>query len=97
MLVDKTFFVSIAQEGHHYDNGLYILLASGILMFIVAFLGCCGALRHSRCNLATFFGFMLVIVVAQLAFAGWLCAHKDRLDQLLRSSVVNTVKVISLS
>ncbi|GAB1869183.1 Tetraspanin [Camponotus japonicus] len=92
MLTDKTFLVSIAQEGNNYDAGLYILLAAGILMFIVAFLGFCGALKHSRCSLITFFVIMLVIIVAQIASAGWLYTHCDRLDELLRSSVTNTVK-----
>ncbi|XP_050462994.1 CD9 antigen-like [Cataglyphis hispanica] len=92
MLADKTFLVSIAQEGNNYDTGLYILLAAGILMFIVAFLGCCGALKHSRCSLITFFVIMLVIIVAQIAFAGWLYTNSERLDELLRSSVINTVK-----
>lgn len=94
MLADKTFLVSITQEGNNYDAGLYILLAAGILMFIVAFLGCCGALKHSRCSLITFFVIMLVIIVAQIAFAGWAYTHSNRLDELLRSSVINTVKVI---
>ncbi|XP_029155750.1 CD9 antigen [Nylanderia fulva] len=92
MLTDKTFLVSIAQEGNNYDAGLYMLLTAGILMFIVAFLGCCGALKHSRCSLIIFFVVILVIIVAQIAFAGWLYTHGDRLDGLLRSSVINTVK-----
>ncbi|EFN69865.1 CD82 antigen [Camponotus floridanus] len=92
MLTDKTFLVSIAQESNNYDAGLYILLAAGILMFIVAFLGCYGAFKHSRCSLITFFVIMLVIIVAQIASAGWLYTNCDRLDELLRSSVSNTVK-----
>ncbi|EZA57085.1 CD82 antigen [Ooceraea biroi] len=92
MLTDKTFLVSIAQEEDNYDAGLYILLGAGILMFIVAFLGCCGALRHNRCCLVSFAGIMLVIIGAQVAFGAWLYANRDRLDELLRSSVINTVK-----
>lgn len=94
MLSDKTYLVSIAEEGNNYEAGLYILLCTGILMLIVSILGWCSAFKHSRYCLATFFSIMLVIVVAQVAFAGWLYAHKDRLDELVRSSVINTVKVI---
>lgn len=92
MLTDKTFLVSIAQEEDNYNAGLYILLGAGILMFVVAFLGCCGALRHSRCCLVSFAGIMLVIIGAQIAFGAWLYANRDRIDELLRSSVINTVK-----
>lgn len=94
MLSDKTYLVSIAEEGNNYEAGLYILLCTGILMLIVSVLGWCSAFKHSRYCLATFCSIMLVIVVAQVAFAGWLYAHKDRLDELVRSSVINTVKVI---
>ncbi|XP_012532161.1 CD82 antigen [Monomorium pharaonis] len=92
MLSDKTYLVSIAEEGNNYEAGLYILLCTGILMLIVSILGWCSAFKHSRYCLATFCSIMLVIVVAQVAFAGWLYAHKDRLDELVRSSVINTVK-----
>ncbi|XP_071569582.1 CD9 antigen isoform X2 [Temnothorax nylanderi] len=92
MLSDKTYLVSIAEEGNNYEAGLYILLCTGILMLIVSVLGWCSAFKHSRYCLATFFSIMLVIVVAQVAFAGWLYAHRDRLDELVRSSVINTVK-----
>jgi len=97
MLSDRTYLVSIAEEGNNYEAGLYILLFTGILMLIVSILGWCSALKLFRYCLATFISIMLVIVVAQIAFAGWLYAHKDRLDELVRSSVINTVKVISLS
>ncbi|KYM81792.1 PREDICTED: CD9 antigen [Atta cephalotes] len=92
MLSDRTYLVSIAEEGNNYEAGLYILLFTGILMLIVSILGWCSALKLFRYCLATFISIMLVIVVAQIAFAGWLYAHKDRLDELVRSSVINTVK-----
>ncbi|KAL6263763.1 CD82 antigen [Pogonomyrmex barbatus] len=92
MLTDKTFLVSIAEEGNNYEAGLYILLITGIFMVIVAIIGWCSALQNSRYCLATFFSIMLVIVVAQIAFAGWLYAHRDRLDELVRISVISTVK-----
>jgi len=97
ILTDKTFLVSIAQEEDNYDAGLYILLGAGILMFIVSFLGCCGALKHYRCCLFSFSGIMLVIVGAQIAFGAWLYSNRDRIDELLKSSVINTVKVIFLN
>ncbi|KAL0114996.1 hypothetical protein PUN28_010514 [Cardiocondyla obscurior] len=92
MLSDKTYLVSIAEEGGNYEAGLYILLGTGICMLIVSILGWCSAFKYSRYCLGGFFSIMLVIVVAQCAFACWLYAHRDRLDNLVRSSVINTVK-----
>lgn len=96
MIADKTYLVSIAEEENNYEAGLYILLCTGILMLIVSIVGWCNAFKQSRYCLATYISIMLVIVVAQVAFAGWLYAHKDRLDELVRASVITTVKVIPL-
>lgn len=93
ILTDKTFLVSIAQEQHNYNAGLYILLAAGILMLIITILGCCGAFRESRCNLISFFSCLLVVIIGQIALGAWLYAHKDRLEELLKSNVISTIKV----
>jgi hypothetical protein len=58
MITDPTFYVRMAQDESSYHTGIYIFLAVGALMFIVGFLGCCGAYRESPC--------MLVSVCAKL-------------------------------
>ncbi|XP_048504772.1 CD82 antigen-like isoform X2 [Athalia rosae] len=92
MLTDPTFIVSLAQEEHNYHAGLYILLAAGVLMLIVALLGCCGAFRESQCMLVGFFSCLLVVIVAQIAAGAWLYTNSDRLKQLVKSSAANTIK-----
>lgn len=92
MLTDPTFLVSMAQDQSNFNNGLYILLAAGSLMLIVAFLGCCGAFRESQCMLVGFFSCLLVVIVAQIAAGAWLYSNRDRLEELVKSSVINTVK-----
>ncbi|XP_015597599.1 CD9 antigen [Cephus cinctus] len=92
MLTDSTFLVSVTQEQDNYNAGLYILLAGGALMLIVAFLGCCGAFRESQCMLVGFFSCLLVVVVAQIAAGAWLYNTSDRLEALVTNSVMNTIK-----
>lgn len=93
MVIDKTFFVSISQK-KSYDAGLYIMLATASFMVIIACLGFVGALKNSRTCLACFISVLLVVIVAQVASGCWLLAHEDQLDQLIRSCMMNTVKVI---
>lgn len=92
MLTDQTFLVSIAQEQQNFNAGLYILLVAGIVMLVVSFLGCCGAFRESQCMLVGFFSGLLVVIVAQIAAGVWLYTNSDRLEELVKPSVVNTVK-----
>lgn len=92
MLTDRTFLVSLSEQEHHFNMGLYILLGAGILMITVAFLGCCGAFRESQCMLVTFFSLLLVVIVAQIAAGAWLYTNRDRLDELVKQSFTQTVK-----
>ncbi|XP_076651103.1 tetraspanin-8 [Halictus rubicundus] len=92
MLTDQTFLMSLSQEQHNFSAGLYILLAAGVLMLIVAFLGCCGAIRSSQCMLVGFFSCLLVVIVAQIAAGAWLCTNINSLEELVKSSLIDTVK-----
>jgi hypothetical protein len=53
MLLDPTFMISLAQEQQNYQYALFILLGLGILMVLLAFCGCCGALKESQCMLVS--------------------------------------------
>ncbi|KAL4704194.1 hypothetical protein ACJJTC_002217 [Scirpophaga incertulas] len=44
-------------------------MAVGSVVFLIAFFGCCGAIRESHCMLVTFAIFMLVLMVIKIALA----------------------------
>ena len=48
MLVDPTFYVSMAQKESDYKSGICILFLGGSLLFAVGFLGCFGAFKESQ-------------------------------------------------
>ncbi|XP_062860580.1 CD9 molecule a isoform X2 [Trichomycterus rosablanca] len=48
-----------------------ILIATGGLMMLVGFLGCCGAIQESMCMLGLFFSFLLLIFTVELAVGIW--------------------------
>ncbi|KAJ9582598.1 hypothetical protein L9F63_023057 [Diploptera punctata] len=92
MLTDPTFYVRVAQDESSYQTGLYLFLAVGALMFFVAFLGCCGAFKESPCMLLTFFCFLLIIVVAEIAAMAWAYNNSARLEEYVRETVKSTVQ-----
>uniref|UniRef100_U5EXL7 Tetraspanin n=1 Tax=Corethrella appendiculata TaxID=1370023 RepID=U5EXL7_9DIPT len=92
MLTDPTFLISMTQDENHYYIGLYILFAVGALMVTVAFLGCCGAFKESQCMLVSFFCCLLIVLVAEVAAGSWTYHNRDKLDDIVRAAVKNSVQ-----
>ncbi|OQV15080.1 hypothetical protein BV898_10712 [Hypsibius exemplaris] len=78
-----TFFDGSASI-QRYHAATYVLMAVGVIMAIIGFLGCCGALRQSRCMLGTFFALLFVVFVAEVA--GGIVAYINK-DQLTRQFI----------
>ncbi|KAM8878663.1 tetraspanin 34a [Spinachia spinachia] len=64
-------------------NVAYLLIAVGAVLLFIGFLGCCGAVRESRCMLLTFFSIMLIIFLVEVAGAVVLLVFKDVAEQIL--------------
>uniref|UniRef100_A0AAZ3QEJ2 Tetraspanin n=1 Tax=Oncorhynchus tshawytscha TaxID=74940 RepID=A0AAZ3QEJ2_ONCTS len=51
VLVDPTGFREIITANPLLFTGVYIILAMGGMLFLLGFLGCCGAIRENKCLL----------------------------------------------
>uniref|UniRef100_A0A3Q2YN55 Tetraspanin n=1 Tax=Hippocampus comes TaxID=109280 RepID=A0A3Q2YN55_HIPCM len=69
VLVDPMGFKEIVAANPLLFAGVYVILAIGAMLFLLGFLGCCGALRENQCLLLFFFMFILFIFLAELAAA----------------------------
>ncbi|XP_068116977.1 tetraspanin-18 [Hyperolius riggenbachi] len=69
VLVDPTGFREIIAANPLLFMGAYLVLAMGAMLFLLGFLGCCGAVRENKCLLLFFFMFILVIFLAELSAA----------------------------
>ncbi|XP_005986979.1 tetraspanin-18 [Latimeria chalumnae] len=69
VMVDPTGFREIVAANPLLFTGAYIVLAMGALLFLLGFLGCCGAIRENKCLLLFFFIFILIIFLAELSTA----------------------------
>lgn len=61
-------------EGSHLNElntGVYILIGAGVVMMVVGFFGCCGAIQESPCMLGLFFFFSLIIFAIDVAAGIW--------------------------
>ncbi|XP_034426071.1 tetraspanin-18-like [Hippoglossus hippoglossus] len=69
VLLDPMGFREIVAANPLLFTGVYVVLASGGVLFLLGFLGCCGAIRENRLLLLSFFMLILFIFLAELAAA----------------------------
>ncbi|XP_059392830.1 tetraspanin-1-like [Carassius carassius] len=73
----------------------YLLIAVGAVLLILGFLGCCGAIKESRCMLLLFFIIILIVFIVEVAGAIVLLAFKPQAENLIKqmeSEVVKSLK-----
>ncbi|XP_025257424.1 tetraspanin-8 isoform X2 [Theropithecus gelada] len=72
-----------------------ILIAVGAIIMIMGFLGCCGAIKESRCMLLLFFIGLLLILLLQVA-AGILGAVlKSESDRIINETLHDNTELLS--
>jgi len=47
-------------------NAVYVLIAVGGVIFLTGFLGCCGAVKESKCLLMMFFVIVLILFIVEI-------------------------------
>ncbi|XP_023037901.1 23 kDa integral membrane protein [Drosophila willistoni] len=67
-----------------------IILTLGCLIFVVAFLGCCGAIRENACFLTTYSVIMLVLLISQLILIIFVWVEHVQIGQSLEK-IVETI------
>nr|XP_057930495.1 tetraspanin-1-like [Doryrhamphus excisus]XP_057930496.1 tetraspanin-1-like [Doryrhamphus excisus] len=87
--VDSNSFMGILDsveelpsEISQVANIAYLLIAVGAILLVIGFLGCCGAMRESRCMLLLFFSIVLIIFIIEVAGAVVLLVFKDVAEDL---------------
>jgi CD9 antigen len=92
--VDENFkqFVDNDETFNVLYTAAYILIAVGVIIMIIGFLGCCGAIRESQCMLATFFIFLFIIFIVLLGAGIWAIVEKESLKDAVQKTLEENVK-----
>merc|ERR1712203_868675 len=52
--------------GDNYTNTPVFIIILGAIIFVVAFFGCCGAIKENKCMMYTYGFLLFVILIAQI-------------------------------
>ncbi|KAF6340709.1 tetraspanin 8 [Rhinolophus ferrumequinum] len=72
-----------------------ILIAVGATIMILGFLGCCGAVKESRCMLLLFFIGLLLILIVQVAAGILGASFKSEFEQIMNTTLHENVELLS--
>nr|XP_025956084.1 tetraspanin-8 [Dromaius novaehollandiae] len=90
-----------AQQEVQIDSsafaGVDLLIAVGSIIMVLGFLGCCGAIKESRCMLLLFFIGLLLILILQIT-AGILGAvYRSQIETALNNILSESIKTLQSS
>ncbi|XP_077995164.1 CD9 antigen-like [Glandiceps talaboti] len=94
--VDATKYIDQLQSvendtAQQYYNGTYILISAGVLVTVVGFCGCWGAIQENKCLLVLFFISLLLIFSLQVTGGIWGYLNIGELENLLETETAKTV------
>jgi len=91
-------FSTVAQIGHYKEliedapnNVAITLIIVGFVIFLIAFLGCCGAIKENYCMLVTFSAIILGILLIELIGAGLVLAFKSKLKSVAEDGIKKAI------
>ncbi|KAG7202538.1 hypothetical protein KM043_009737 [Ampulex compressa] len=80
---------------HFLDNKFfsvqYLLIAVGTIIFIIAFFGCCGAVRESYCMIVTFTSLLVLVFILELSagISGYVL--KSQASNIIQNKMITTM------
>ncbi|NXB40326.1 TSN8 protein, partial [Eulacestoma nigropectus] len=74
--------------------GVNLLIAVGAIIMVLGFLGCCGAIKESRCMLMLFFVGLLLIVILQVTGGILGAVYKSQVELALNLTLSTNVAAL---
>ncbi|XP_043824469.1 tetraspanin-8 [Dromiciops gliroides] len=89
--------ISENANGINVYPAMNLLIAVGTIIMILGFLGCCGAMKESRCMLLLFFIGLLLILLLQIAAGVVGFVFRSKVEKTLKSVFESEVKILNES
>uniref|UniRef100_A0A8C6UCH1 Tetraspanin n=1 Tax=Neogobius melanostomus TaxID=47308 RepID=A0A8C6UCH1_9GOBI len=74
-----------------------LLIALGVIVFLIAFFGCCGAWKENFCMLSTFAVLMSLIIIAEIAAAILGYIYSGKVTNVVKDSLADMISKYNTS
>ncbi|KAM7130940.1 tetraspanin-8 [Ciconia maguari] len=90
-----------AQQELEIDSSLFagvdLLIAVGSIIMVLGFLGCCGAIKESRCMLLLFFIGLLLILILQVTGGVLGAVYRSQIETSVNKTLLSSVNSLQSS
>ncbi|XP_017274766.1 CD63 antigen [Kryptolebias marmoratus] len=83
----KTFMIHDATA----SAAPIVIITVGVLIFFIAFFGCCGAWKENHCMITTFAVLLSLIIVAEIAAAILGYVFRNKLSKIVQDSLTDMI------
>lgn len=83
-ILDEDVTISI------YSSATYILIAVAVIVILVTFFGCCGAVKESKCLLGTYFAIVLAVFI--MCIVGAVLGYSGDLESTIKKPFEEAIK-----
>jgi len=102
VVVDKPTFLNLFDKAQAvtdvsdsfdveiYTSAAYILMVVAILVVIISFFGCCGAIKESKCMLGTYFTLILAMFIVMVV--GAVLGYSGDLEKTIKKPLESALK-----
>lgn len=74
-----------------------LLIVVGAIVFVIAFFGCCGAIKKSPCMILTFFVLLIIVFAMEIGIGVGAYLKYGHLEQVLEKGFQNTLETYETS
>jgi len=92
---DLTTYVkllSVIQDQNSLYMVAYVLIGVGAFVFLVGFLGCCGAIKESQCMLGLYIFFLVIVMAAEIAAGVLAIIYRNQVEEEVESTWQEMIK-----
>nr|CAI5826477.1 unnamed protein product [Callosobruchus analis] len=95
LTVGAVLHISYADYSNFVDRSYQysplILIGIGVVIFIVAFLGCCGAVKENICMIVTFIVLLVTLLILQIIIGVVGYIKKNEVEVMLEKNLNSTM------
>jgi len=80
-------FLSLSDKAGGVDVGSYVFIGVGVLVALIAFLGCCAACTENKCMMYSFGTLMTLILIAEIGVTIALLMYKGEAKEVVKDAM----------